>query len=57
VIVVGGTDNYGYRLDATQYQSSPWAPSAGVDVYAPGMNIECDGAGNGETGISHCKNL
>jgi Subtilase family len=57
MIVVGATDSYGYRADVSQYEPNPWQPSAGVDVYAPGVNIECDGAGNGETGVSHGKKL
>jgi hypothetical protein len=52
IIVVGAV---GYVPDIVQYQSSPNFPSAGVDVWAPGKDIVCDGTTSGKSGTSQGK--
>jgi hypothetical protein len=58
LIVVGATDNRGYVPDFVQSQPRPPTfPAAGVDVYAPGAYIGCDGTMFGESGTSQGKSL
>jgi hypothetical protein len=55
IIVVGATDDSGYRPDFVQYQPSPYFPGSGVDVFAPGVELKCDGD-DLHTGTSGGKN-
>jgi len=52
LLVVGAVDNHGYIPDFVQYQPTPLFPDAKVDVFAPGVNIFCDGPLSGREGTS-----